>query len=123
MVPLRGRVFIVDTREYGQRHLEEYRAERESSKLHESSRLVLAMREPGLCERGRQRACGQKRRDSRNTRVIRRKHSLWEEARELLKFGVGQEVRRARMLALTMKCVAGTCDTEGGCRSACFLVC
>ena len=97
--------------------------QRESSKLNEASRLDLAMREPGLCERGRQRACGQKRRDSRNTRVIRRKRSLWEEAHELWKFGVGQEVRRARMLALTMKCVAGTCDIEEGCRSACTLVC
>lgn len=51
------------------------------------------MREPGLCERGGQRAFGLKRENNRNSRVIRRKGSLWKEAHELWKFGVGQELK------------------------------
>lgn len=34
-----------------------------------------------------------------------------------------EEVRRARMLALTLKCVTGTCDTEGAWRQGRVLIC
>lgn len=39
-------------------------------------------------------------------------------------WSLGQgEVRRARMLAWTLKCLTGTCDDEGTWRPACALVC
>lgn len=39
------------------------------------------------------------------------------------KFRVRGRVRKTRMLAWTLKCVAGTCDAVGVWRSACALVC
>ena len=38
-------------------------------------------------------------------------------------FRIGEEVRRAEMLALTLKCVTGYCDTEGAWRPTRVLIC
>lgn len=48
---IKGKVFIVDVRENSQRPWEEYRVERESSRLSVACRLDVAMREAGA-ERG-----------------------------------------------------------------------
>lgn len=42
---------------------------------------------------------------------------------ELGKFGVGKKMRRARMLAWTLKGATGPCDTEGAWRPAWALIC
>lgn len=39
--------------------------------------------------------------------MVMRRSGSWRD------FGVGEEVRRAGVLAWTLKCVIGTCDTEG----------
>lgn len=61
---------------------------------------------------------------SRNSRVIRKASNLqggkllgWKE------FRVGKGVGRARMLAGTLKCVPGPCDTEGAWRPTGAVVC
>ena len=77
------------------------------------------MQRPRTCRQNRE----QKRNHSQNSRIIRKEVAVGKEAHELEMFRIGEEVRRSRMPALTLKYLTGTCDAEGAWGPAGTLVC
>lgn len=125
------KIFVADVidEESSQRHLEESRAERESSRLspgssgsgHESSGRECREREKRQSMWAHETKRGGERAHSWNSRGIRGLESGAREAQKAEKLRVGDGIRRTANSQHGS--VTGTCDTEGGWRPARALVC